>query len=265
LVVLKSSVSRVFSLGNGSLEAEAGSLSSSANQMTTRASHQFSVRGLLVMTFVASIVLTIMRVSRGSPIFGSLASAWTWTSFLMIGAAWMAARGVESKPKLIAASVLAYVVSLAVPALAMGDDLEWGWMAWLQSCAFGFGFVIELFDPPDTTGQWFQIQIDDRLPFACLLGMFANSLIILGWISYCWSRMRRVRPRVTRWFAWSAFFLMIACVVPIALAAELEVLFPGFALWVMSALFLAYGAADVDTDAPLTGVAALSPRPLAGG
>jgi hypothetical protein len=217
-------------------------LSSSADQVTTRASHQFSVRSLLVLTLVASVVLTIMQVSRGSPVFGSLASAWTWTSFLMIGVAWVMARASESKPRLVAASVLAYAVSLAVPALAMGDDLEWGWMAWLQSYAFGFGYVIEFFDPPDTTGQWF--RIDDRLPFACMLGMIANSLVILGWISYCLPRMRRNRPWVTRWFAWSAFFLMVGCVVPIALARELEVLFPGFALWAMSALFLAHGAGD---------------------
>jgi hypothetical protein len=212
---------------------------------------------------VASVVLTIMRVSRGSPVFGSLASAWTWTSILMIGAAWVAARGIESKPKLIGASVLSYAVSLAVPALAMGDDLEWGWMVWLQSYGFGIGFVMELFDPPDTSQQWF--RIDNRLPFACMLGMFANSLVILGWLVYCVARFRRKRPWVTRWFAWASFFLMIACVIPIALAAELEVLFPGFALWATSALLLAYGAADCDVDAPSTGIGALNPRPLAGG
>jgi hypothetical protein len=235
----------VFFARNGSLDAGCDGLSSSADQGTTRSLHQFSMRSLLVLTFVASVILTIMRVSRGSPVFGSLSSGWTWTSFLMIGVAWVGARGIESNQRLVAASVLAYAVSLAVPALAMGDELEWGWMAWLQSYGFGFGFIMELFEPPDTSQQWF--RIDSRLPFACMLGMIAHSLVILGWLVYCWARFRRKQPWVTRWFAWSAFFLMVGCVIPIALAAELEVLFPGFALWAMSALCLAYGAVD-DSD-----------------
>jgi hypothetical protein len=226
--------------------AKAGSLSSSADQQMTRASHQFSVRSLLALMLVASVILTIMRLSRGSPVFGSLASAWTWASILMIGAAWMHARGIESKQRLVGASVLAYAVSLAVPALAMGDDLEFGFMAWLQSYAFGFGYVVEWFDPPDTSQQWF--RIDNRLPFACLLGMIANSLVILGWLAYWFARFRRQRPRVTRWLAWSSFLFMVACVVPIALAEDLVVLFPGFGLWAMSALFLAHGAIDDEID-----------------
>ncbi|MCI0333007.1 MAG: hypothetical protein L0228_07270 [Planctomycetes bacterium] len=133
-----------------------------------------------------------------------------------------------------------YAVSMGVPALRLADGIEFGGLTWLQSYVFGFGFVVDLFDPPKTTGQWF--RIDERLPFACLLGMVANTLLILGWIYFYLARYRRRQPWAARWLAWGSFGFMIASVVPIALMGDLGALYPGFGLWTASALLLALGA-----------------------
>jgi hypothetical protein len=133
-----------------------------------------------------------------------------------------------------------YAVSMMLPALSLrwGDGIEFGGSAWLGSYVFGLGHVVELLDPPEPSF----FVVDARLPFACLLGMIANSLVILGWITFYRARYCGRRSRVTCCFAWASFVFMAGCVIPIALAAELGALYPGFAAWATSALLLAHGA-----------------------
>jgi hypothetical protein len=223
-------------------------LSLTTYQTANRAPHQFSVRGLLALTLVVSIVLTIMKLSRNSEIFASLASLWTWLSFGIIAAAWkIMKRRTVLQNRLVAASVLLYACSLVVPAFSLGnEDVEFGYLAWLQSYVFGFGFVIDLFEQPETTGWMSHIDIDWRLPFACLLGLVGNTLVILGWITHYAPRYRRLSPQLRRSCAWIAFGFMVACIIPFALAGPLTALYPGFGLWISSVLLMTESAKQLE-------------------
>jgi hypothetical protein len=203
---------------------------------------RFSVVSLLMLTVIIAVALTIARLSHGSAVFGSLASPWTWTTIALIAVGWFYVQQIASRGRLVVASIAAYAISMALPALQFGDDpIMFGWLAWLYSYVYGYGYVAEFFVPPDPNPNPFGFTIDWQLPFACFVGLLANSLLILGWISFFVSRYRRRPPKLARGLAWSSLVLMFVCVVPIAAVGGLLDLYPGYAVWVLSAVLMAIG------------------------
>ena len=213
------------------------------DRLPERGAHQFSVRDLLTLTFVVSLALTTAILSRGSVYFGALSSTWTWMSLLLIAAMWVIGRRIGERRSLVRWSIVACIVSMGLPALGFEPDgvVEFGWQAWLQSYAFGWGYFENLVYTHNPRSYW---PVSNEWPLACFIGCLANSLLILGWIAYWIARRKGMRPTIARWMTRCSFALMFGSLVPIAYSGGLSGVYPGFSLWAASAVMLALGSSD---------------------
>jgi hypothetical protein len=204
-----------------------------------RGQYRFSVRDLLVLMSLVSLGLSVAVLSRGSPYVGALASPWTWVSLVPVELLWLCRRRPGAQQWFVRGSMLAYGASLCLPAIAMyaapNTDLLFGFQAWLQSYAFGIGYLENVILLKSPRVLW---PVDEWEALACAAGCIANSLLIIGWLALWLARRKQRPPVAARRLARTAFALMFASLIPIATAGQLSAIYPGFGLWAASALML---------------------------
>jgi hypothetical protein len=203
-----------------------------------RIAPQFSVRELLVLTVTVAILLTIGVLSRGSRYFGALWSLWALAALVPIVAVWLVGRWRFVSAHLLAhGSMVLYLVSLGVPALMLGGDLMFGYLAWFLS----FAGIEPLFD------DWRLHAVGETMwyPIACTMGAAANVAFLTAYVAYLLSG--RWPQAYTRGYRAENFGTAFALLVllPLALSSELNAIYPGYGLWTASFLALALGPRHV--------------------
>jgi hypothetical protein len=219
-----------------------GDSQSSSAQVVTNARYQFSIRGLLVLTFAACVSLTIASLCRGSEWFGGLASPWTWVTLSMIVASWIFLWRIESPRWVLRSSIILYSLSLALPAIAFvdvrpGSDIGYGFRLWATSFMGSWGCIHDWIYPPPPS--WFNISLGVCLPIACFLGLIANVAAPASWIAVYIARRKQKPPVLARRLAWASLAAMLSSIVLLSCAIPVPVLLPGYGLWVVSVLALA--------------------------
>jgi hypothetical protein len=194
--------------------------------------YQFSIRDLLRLTVVVSIALGTAFHWINSQ---RVSTSWLWLAFAGAFATWYYGRWRRLLEPSVARSFWFYVISLAMPAIALDTyDVIPGALAWLQSYCFGPTSIPDLIHPRPSA--WPKIGIE--LPLACLLGAIANTLIVLSWIGFYLAWRKRKELRAARWLARGAAVFMVACLAPLMHNRALPTIYPGYALWLASAVVM---------------------------
>ena len=146
------------------------------NQPAARPARQFSIRNLLQLTLIVSILLTIGVLASGTEHFRAFSTAWTAVSLLPMAAVLVAYRWeLVSHRKLVIASVLGYIAALCLPSIGGGNEIEFGFQAAFMS----FVGLQYLWDPivhaniaygsATTPVPFLTITIEPSLVAACVL------------------------------------------------------------------------------------------------
>jgi hypothetical protein len=206
-------------------------------QVAITGRYQFSIRGLLLLTLAACICLTIASLCGGSEYFGALTSPWTWATLAMIAASWIVSRRVRSPRWVLRSSIVAYGLSLVVPALVFDAEIAFGYRLWETSVFGSWGFVHDWIYPPPP--YWLNISLGLGIPISAFIGLAANVMTPASWIAYYIAWRKQERAVWGRRLAWGSVAAMVLCIIVLSCAIPVPVLLPGFALWVASALSLA--------------------------
>lgn len=202
-------------------------------------SRQFSVRDLLVLTSVVSLILTVAVLCRDSHYFRAFASPWSAVSLLPVVVVGVVYRLQLAGPSALAiGSILLFSISLAVPAALWGDEVMFGWLAWLES------FVgLQFFHDRHIDGGWLfrSFTIPVSIPIACAIGSAANVAYLLAVAAYWVGRTNRSVRKLSHRASILAVSLAALILIPLCLTGDLSKLYAGYGLWVASMLALALG------------------------
>jgi hypothetical protein len=194
---------------------------------------RFSVRDLLRLMVVVSIALgTAAGMARSDHI----SWFWSWVACGAIVVAWYYGRWNRLLKVSVGRSVWWYILSLMMPAFRLDADIIVGALPWWFSYMFGIDVVYELLAGPPPPSTPYSIGL--TLPLMCLAGAVANTLMVLSWIGFFFARRRRRSVALFRWAARVAAGLMVACVLPFVLSGGPTVIYPGYVLWLASAVVL---------------------------
>ena len=205
-------------------------------------SRQFSVRELLILTLLASLILTVGVVSRGSRYFDAFSSPWALASLTpsIIILAVVRFR-LASPPRLVFASAALFLVSLCVPAISLQifslPSMFWGWQALCVS-------VMAIADLPQLIVELSSIEMwsVDHYGAAILMGGIANLAFILAFLTFFLARKKIGRMSLARRSCALAATLAFLLIIPLALSASLVEVYPGYGLWLTSMIALRSGA-----------------------
>jgi hypothetical protein len=218
------------------------------NQSAAPTARQFSVRNLLQLTLIVSILLMIGVLASRTERFQAFSTAWTALSLVPIVAVLVAHRWQLVSPrKLVLASMLGYVAALGLPSFGGGNEFEFG----VQAAFMSFVGLQYLWDPSvhgnvvvgggTFPAPFMMFTIETSLIIACVLGASANLAYFFGIVSYGIARKRQ------RAFTWSrraaiiATSLTIPAIVVLCLDSNPDTFYPGCGLWIASFLALALG------------------------
>jgi hypothetical protein len=214
------------------------------NQPAARPGRQFSVRDLLRLTLIVSILLMIGVLARGTEHFRAFSTAPTAVSLLPVVMVLVAYRWrLVSRRKLVVASVLGYVAALCLPSVGGGSEIEFG----AQLALTSFAGLPHLWDSSVRANIGYGgapvpiviVTIETSLIIACALGAAANVAYWIGVVS-CWLGRKRPRARrVACRAATLATSLAILAIVAMCLDTNIETFYPGCGLWIASFLALA--------------------------
>lgn len=202
-------------------------------ESVARPPRQFSLRALFLLTLVVAILLTI----------GVIHSPWTSITIAIPLVVWFMDRARLVAPRWLAiASIALFGISLCLPAIQIhlsstlwsNDYVVWGWNAFLGT----FLSIPEILD-----GRWLRSEPDEiDAAFTYLFGAAANTAFLLGFLAYGLSvKFPRARTFARR-AATVAAFLVVDDFALIVYTGELRDIYPGFGLWLASAMALALGA-----------------------
>jgi hypothetical protein len=209
---------------------------------------QFSIRDLLKLTLIVSIVLMVGVFARGSERFKAFSTAWTAASLVPIAAAFAINRWqLALHRRLVLVSMLFYAVALVLP--AMGDDNETTFG--FQAAFISFVGLQYLWDR-DIHGSivmgsvpvpvpFLTFTVDISLAISCALGAAANMAYFIGIASCCFARNRRRALKVSLGFAITATILAIPALFTLCLDSGPDAFYPGCGFWIASFLALALG------------------------
>ena len=193
---------------------------------------QFGLRVLFGLTLAAAILARMVIVFRDSRYFHALWSLHALMAALPIyGVFVVRFTGVLRGRRLAVLSLAIFGVALVTPALRLGGDLAFGWVAFLLS------FVgVGLFQHWGWSGESFWY------PIACTMGALANLSFIVGYATYLTSAVWHKGIRLSRWSATLGSCLSLSVIVPLVLSTELNEVYLGHGLWATSLLALALGS-----------------------
>jgi hypothetical protein len=197
---------------------------------------QYSVRDLLTLTLVVAIVLTIGVLCQGSRYFGAFFTLWASVALVPIVAVWLSGRWrLVPAPWLAHGAVILYFTSMCVPALTLGGDLVFGWMAWLLS------FVgVLLFS------DWQMSLVGEQTwyPVACTMGAAVNVAFVIAYVAHLLSNQRPRIATLARRIAKLGSLLALLVLFPLGLSGELDAIYPAYGMWAASVmgLYLSTGA-----------------------
>jgi hypothetical protein len=193
---------------------------------------QFGLRVLFGLTLVAAILARMAIVFRDSRYFHALWSPHALIAALPICGVFVVHFTTVRRGRGLAVLSLAiFGVALVTPALRLGGDLVFGWVAFLLSF-LGIG----LFQNWESGGERFWY------PIACTMGALANLSFIVGYVAYLTSLIWHKGIRLSRWSATLGSCLSLSVIVPLALSTELNRVYLGHGLWTTSLLALALGS-----------------------
>jgi len=193
---------------------------------------QFGLRFLFGLTLAAAILARMAIVFRDSRYFHALWSPHALIAALPIyGVFVVHFTTVLRGRRLAVLSLVIFGVALVTPALRLGGDLAFGWVAFLLS------FVgVGLFQNWESGGERFWY------PIACTMGALANLSFLIGYVAYLIFMVWHKGIRLSRWSSTIGSCLSLSVIVPLALSTELNGVYLGHGLWATSLLALALGS-----------------------
>lgn len=214
------------------------------NQPAARPARQFSIRDLLQLTLIVSILLTIGVLARGTEHFQAFSTAWTAVSLLPVVMVLVAYRWqLVSRRTLVVASVLGYVAALCLPSVGGGSEIEFG----AQLAIMSFAGLQYLWDPSVRASIGYGnapvpiviATVETSLIIACALGAAANVSFWIGVVSSWFGRKRPRALQLACRAAICATSLAIPAVFVMCLDTHTTTFYPGCGLWIASFLALA--------------------------
>jgi hypothetical protein len=200
---------------------------------------QFSLRSLFALTFFTATLLTISYLCRGSYFFGAIASPWVIITLApIVGGVACHHWQLVATHMLGNSSLLLYIISLALPAINLGQDIAFGAIAAYLAFAGIFMFESWWTEPSLFSPSW---EVRTWYPIAGTMGTLANLTFILAYISFLFLRRRKKAIAFARRSALISVALASLSILPLSLSGQLEVTYPGYGLWVASLAALALG------------------------
>jgi hypothetical protein len=208
------------------------------NHMPPRQARQFSLRELLVLTLVASLILAIGVLSRGSEQFGAFSSPWALAALAPIACVMVVARfQFLSSRGLATLSIALYAASLCTPAIGLdlgSSSPVWGYHALYFSLVFFPEIVTNFIESPGLHQAWGTAVY--------LMANMANFAFVASVMLFLAGYKNPRAFKYCRRVSLSGAVLPVVVLIAFLLESDITLIFPGYGLWIASFLAMALAA-----------------------